>query len=65
MEWMVFETAHTERELSASIERLELAVRMMRRKVEHAHTAADKRVLNKQIGESYDEIQYLRRKLRA
>ncbi len=65
MEWMLFETAHTERELAARIERLELGVRMTRRKVEHAHTPADKRVLNKQLGELYDEIQFLRRKLRS
>ena len=63
MEWMLLEIANTEREMSAQIERLELRVRETRRKVEHAHTAADKRVLNKQLGELYDEIEFLRRKL--
>ncbi len=65
MEWMLIEIEHTEREMAAQIERLELRVRETRRKVEHAHTTADKRVLNKQIGELRDEIDYLRRKLRA
>jgi TATA-binding protein-associated factor Taf7 len=65
MEWMLLEIAHTEREMAAQIERLELRVRETRRKVEHAHTPADKRVLNKQLGELIDEIQYLRRRLRS
>ena len=65
MEWMLLEIANTERERSAQIERLELRVRDTRRKVEHAHTPADKRVLNKQLGELHDEIEFLRRKLRA
>jgi hypothetical protein len=65
MEWMLLENAHTEREMAAHIERLELRLRETRRKVEHAHTLADKRVLNKQLGELHDEIQFLRRKLRS
>ena len=65
MEWMLIEIEHTEREMAAQIERLELRVRETRRKVEHAHTAADKRVLNKQLGEMNDEIEFLRRKLRS
>ena len=65
MEWMLLEIANTEREMAAQIERLELRVRETRRKVEHAHTPADKRVLNKQLGELFDEIAFLRRKLRA
>ena len=65
MEWMLIEIEHTEREMAAQIERLELRVRETRRKVEHAHTPADKRVLNKQLAELRDEIDYLRRKLRA
>ena len=43
----------------ARIERLELDVRELRRKIEHAHSNADKRVLNKQIAELRDEIQFL------
>jgi len=65
MEWMLIELENTERELAARIERLELSMRMTRRKVEHAHTPADKRTLNKQIGEMFDESQFLRRKLRS
>ena len=65
MEWMLIELEHTEREMAAQIERLELRVRETRRKVEHAHTEADKRVLNKQLGEFFDEIEFLRRKLRS
>jgi hypothetical protein len=65
MEWMLIEIEHTEREMATRIERLELRIRETRRKVEHAHTLADKRVLNKQLGEMFDEIQFLRRKLRA
>jgi hypothetical protein len=65
MEWMLIELEHTEREMAAQIERLELRVRETRRKVEHAHTLADKRVLNKQLGELFDEIEFLRRKLRS
>jgi hypothetical protein len=47
----------------ARIEALELEVRDLRRKVEHAPKAADKRVLNKQIGELKDEINFLRNRL--
>ena len=65
MEWMLIEVEHTEREMAAQIERLELRARETRRKVEHAHTPADKRVLNKQLGELFDEIEFLRRKLRS
>jgi hypothetical protein len=65
MEWMLIEIGHTEREMAAQIERLELRIRDTRRKVEHARTLADKRVLNRQLGEMFDEIEFLRRKLRA
>jgi urease accessory protein UreE len=64
MEWLLLENAQTEREFSAQIERLNLRVRELRRRIEHAHTPADKRVLNRQLGELHDEVAYLRRKLR-
>jgi hypothetical protein len=47
----------------ARIERLELEVRDLRRKVEHAANPLDKKVLNKQIAELKDEIQFLRNRL--
>ncbi len=52
-----------ETETIAEIERLELEARDIRRRVEHAHTAADKRVLNRQLSELKDQIEYLRSKL--
>jgi hypothetical protein len=47
----------------ARIEALELEVRDLRRKVEHAHSEADKKVLNKQIEELKTQIQFLRDRL--
>lgn len=47
----------------AEIERLELEVRDIRRRVEHAHSEADKRVLNRQIDELKERIEFLRRQL--
>jgi hypothetical protein len=47
----------------ARIEALELEVRDLRRKLEHAHTPGDKKVLNRQIGELKTEIQVLRARL--
>lgn len=47
----------------AEIERLELEARDIRRRVEHARTEADKRVLNKQLGELREQIEYLRTRL--
>ena len=52
-----------ESETVAEIERLELEARDIRRRVEHAHTEADKRVLNKQLDELKTQIQYLRTRL--
>ena len=47
----------------ARIEALELEARDIRRRIEHAHTAGDKKVLNKQLSELRDEIQFLRNRL--
>ena len=47
----------------ARIEALELEARELRRKLEHAHTPTDKKVINKQMGELKDEITFLRKRL--
>ena len=47
----------------AQIERMELEARDIRRRVEHARTEADKRVLNRQLGELREQIKYLRSRL--
>ena len=52
-----------ESEIIAQIERLELESRDIRRRIEHAHTEADRRVLNKQLGELKQEIEVLRSRL--
>ena len=47
----------------AEIERLELEVRDVRRRVEHARAEADKRVLNRQLQELKEQIEFLRSRL--
>ena len=47
----------------AEIERLELEARDVLRRVEHARTEADKRVLNRQLGELREQIEFLRSRL--
>jgi 5-bromo-4-chloroindolyl phosphate hydrolysis protein len=47
----------------ARIEYLEMEVRELRRRLRHAHNQADIKVLNKQLNEAQDEIDYLRKKL--
>jgi hypothetical protein len=47
----------------AEIERLELEARDIRRRVEHAHNAEDKRVLNRQLDEIKTQIEHLRSRL--
>jgi hypothetical protein len=47
----------------AEIERLELEVRDLRRRVEHVRTEADKRVLNRQLTELKEQIQFLQSRL--
>lgn len=53
-----------EAEIIAEIERLELDLRMARRRIEHARTEADKRVLNQQMSEMVATMDHLRRALR-
>ena len=52
-----------ESDIIAEIERLELEARDIRRRVEHAHNAEDKRVLNKQLEEIKSQIEHLRSRL--
>jgi hypothetical protein len=52
-----------ESEVIAQIERLELEAREIRQRIEHAHNDEDRRVLNRQLGELKDEIEYLRKRL--
>jgi predicted nucleic acid-binding Zn-ribbon protein len=52
-----------ESDIIAQIERLELESRDIRRRIEHAHTEADKRVLNRQLEELKQEIEVLRSRL--
>jgi len=52
-----------ESDLIAEIERLELEARDIRRRVEHAQSEEDKRVLNRQLAELKQEIDVLRSRL--
>ena len=52
-----------EAETIAEIERLELESRNVRRRIEHARNEQDKRVLNRQLQDMHDRIEYLRSKL--
>ena len=52
-----------EAEVIAEIERLELESRDIRRRIEHAHSREDKRVLNKQLDELKQQIDVLRSRL--
>ena len=52
-----------ESEIMAQIERLELEARNIRRSVEHARTPDDRRVLNRQLQELNEQIQFLRARL--
>jgi hypothetical protein len=47
----------------ARIEALELEVRQLRRRIEHAPTLEDKRVLDRQLGEAISEIGLLKERL--
>jgi hypothetical protein len=52
-----------ESDLIAEIERLELESRDIRKRVEHAHSEEDKRVLNKQLEELKQQIEVLKKRL--
>ncbi len=52
-----------ESEIIAAIERLELEARDIRHRIEHVRNIDDRRVLNRQLGELKDQIEFLRRRL--
>jgi hypothetical protein len=52
-----------EAEMMAEIERFELEARGIRRRLEHARNEADKRVLNRQLGDIEQQVEYLRQRL--
>ena len=52
-----------ESETMAEIERLEIEGREIRKRVEHARTEDDKRVLNRQLEELKRQIEFLQAKL--
>ena len=52
-----------EADVMAEIERLEIESREVRRRIEHARNEADKRVLNKQLAELKQQIEFLQSKL--
>ncbi len=52
-----------ESETIAEIERLELEARDLRRRVEHVRNAEDKRVLNRQLHEIEQQVEFLRKRL--
>lgn len=54
----------SEREILATIERLELDVRETRRKVEHAANEAEKRTLNQRLSELQRDLKSLSHRLR-
>jgi hypothetical protein len=52
-----------ESEIIAEIECLELDARDARRRIERVKSAEDRRVLNRQLGEIKDRIEFLRKRL--
>jgi hypothetical protein len=52
-----------ESEIIAEIERLELEARQMRRRIEHVKNQEDRRVMNRQLQELKDQIEFLRHRI--
>jgi hypothetical protein len=52
-----------ESDIIAQIERLELDARQLRRTIEHVRGPEDRRVLNRQLQELKDQIEFLRQRL--
>ena len=52
-----------ETEIISEIEKFELEARDLRQKIEHASTVEDRRVMNRQLEELREQIEFLRRKL--
>jgi regulator of replication initiation timing len=59
----VSQVYNPESDVIAEIETLELEARDIRRRLEHTRNEEDKRVLNRQLGELKDHIQFLRLRL--
>ena len=56
-------TYNPEADVMEEIERLELEARDIRRRIEHSRTEEDKRVLNRQLNELKEQVQFLQAKL--
>jgi predicted nuclease with TOPRIM domain len=52
-----------ESDIIAEIERLEMEARSIRRRVEHVRNEQDKRVLNRQLQELMEHVEYLKNRL--
>jgi hypothetical protein len=52
-----------EADIMAEIERLELEARDIRRRIDNAKSEIDRRVLNKQLGETEGQVELLKAKL--
>ena len=52
-----------EADIMAEIERLELEARDIRRRIDNAKSEIDRRVLNKQLGETEEQVELLKAKL--
>jgi peptidoglycan hydrolase CwlO-like protein len=52
-----------ESDIIAEIERLEMEARSIRRRVEHVRNEQDKRVLNRQLQELKEQIEFLKNRL--
>jgi hypothetical protein len=63
MEAFMSAVYNPESDLIAEIERLELEARQMRRTIEHVRGPEDRRVLNRQMQELKDRIEFLRQRL--
>jgi hypothetical protein len=52
-----------EADIMAEIERMELEARDIRKRIEHAGSEEDKRVLNRLLGDLEKQIEFLQKKL--
>lgn len=59
----MYEVDNPESVIIAQIERLELEAREIRRKVEHAPRPDDKRVLNRQLKEIEQQVEFLKKRI--
>jgi hypothetical protein len=59
----VSQVYNPESEILESIERLSLEARDIRRRIEHARTPADRRVLNRQLQEIEEQVRSLQARL--